>query len=202
MPKPLRIGPDPAPREAEWIARKRLNHRHSPRIRRPLHPACHAEGRGFESHQPLEEALQIAGFFRSRAHRGGTALVPQWSPARNSRGVPPRARCWSGLEPTTFCIRDRRSSGRASTSACCGPRGRSVASAGRRPLTPSVRRLPRHPDRHVWLRHWSGRAPRTKALDSEREPARDRRLVGRPLGWAQNERDGGCGTRRAHDKPT
>ena len=25
---------------------------------------CHAEGRGFEAHQPLEEALQIAGFFR------------------------------------------------------------------------------------------------------------------------------------------
>src|SRR5258708_4509989 len=25
-------------------------------------PACHAEGRGFESHQPLEDTLQIAHF--------------------------------------------------------------------------------------------------------------------------------------------
>ena len=58
--------------------------------------ACHAEGRGFESHHPLsEKPPEIGGFRRSRGHRdrapsgGHPTSIPQDDPPPGRRRAPP-----------------------------------------------------------------------------------------------------------------
>jgi hypothetical protein len=69
---------------------------------RPMGSACHAEGRGFESHQPLRKAPLMRGFFVPGDLELG--VRPTTSSRYRSRAAVCGQRLIAGPNPTDWCI--------------------------------------------------------------------------------------------------